>query len=78
MAKQSPDDIVLCKTFETEAEAYIACGALKAAGIRSVVDNSVFGSVLPIGFNSIGAFRLMVFRKDLPQARQLLSEGFPT
>lgn len=72
--KKQDDDIVLCRTFETNVNAHIAQGVLEEHGIRSIIDNQIFGSVLPISFNGIGAFRLMVYRKDLDEATRLVNQ----
>lgn len=73
--KKQDDDIVLCRAFESNVSAHIAQGVLSEHGIRSIIDNQIFGSVLPIGINGIGAFRLMVYRKDLDKASALIDDS---
>lgn len=63
---------VVAKVFSTDWEAHIAQGVLEEHGIRSAIDNEVFGSILPIGFNDIGGIRLIVMAEDLERARELL------
>lgn len=69
------DEIVLCRAFSSDASAHIAQSLLEEEGIRSIIDNQVFGSVYPIGFNSIGGFRLMVYRKDLERATEIVDKA---
>lgn len=69
------DEIVLCRVFSTDASAHIAQSLLEEEGIRSIIDNQVFGSVYPIGFNSIGGFRLMVYQKDLARATEIVDKS---
>lgn len=64
---------VVAKVFSTDWEAHIAQGVLAEHGIRSAIDNEVFGSILPIGFNDIGGIRLIVMADDLERAQELLA-----
>ncbi len=72
--KKQDDDIVLCRAFESNINAHIAQGVLEEHGIRSIIDNQIFGSILPISINGIGSFRLMVYRKDLDEATRLVDQ----
>lgn len=69
------DEIVLCRAFSSDASAHIAQSLLEEAGIRSIIDNQIFGSIYPIGFNSIGGFRLMVNSKDLEKATEIVDKS---
>ncbi len=69
------NEIVLCRTFSSDASAHIAQSLLEEAGIQSIIDNQIFGSVYPIGFNSLGGFRLMVNKKDLPKAMEIVNKS---
>lgn len=66
------DNLVLAATFARDWEAHLAKGILDENGIPSVIDNEIFASTLPLGFNSIGEIRLMVFSHDLSRARSIL------
>ncbi|MCI9608401.1 MAG: DUF2007 domain-containing protein [Muribaculaceae bacterium] len=68
------DDIplVTIARFSHDWEAHIAKGVLDEAGIPSVINNEIFGSVYPIGFNSIGGLTLLVRQSDADRARELL------
>lgn len=69
------DPLVFLEAYSTDAEAHIVAGMLESNGIPCIIDNQVFGpSVFPIGFNSIGALRLMVPASYEAQARALLRE----
>ena len=71
-AVRAGDSLVLAAAFPNDVSAHIARGALDAEGIEAVIDNEIFGSLLPIGFNGIGQVRLMVRRRDLGRAREVL------
>lgn len=71
---KSNDDLVLVRSFDLDWQAHIAKSLLEEHGIRSIIDNEVIGTLLPLGFNSLGGFRLMVFRSDLPKARELVAD----
>lgn len=74
MKKESPDDIVFCREFENDIQAQIQTEPLRSAGIPYILDNKIFSNIYPIGFNSLGAVRVMVFRRDLERAQQLLAD----
>lgn len=65
-------EVVLAKVFSNEQEAYLAKTFLADHGIESIIDNSLFAQLLPIGFNSIGGYRMMVRECDLERARELI------
>lgn len=67
-----PDNLVLLATFPGDVEAHIAAGMLEANGIATVLDNQLFSSLYPIGFNSIGQVRMMVRAADYSRANELL------
>lgn len=67
------DTLTCCATFATDWEAHIAAGVLEENGIPSTIDNEIFSSIYPIGFNSLGGIRLMVWQRDLDRARRLLA-----
>ena len=64
---------VLCREFPNDTEARIAQAALENAGIESILDNDIFSRIYPIGFNSLGAIRLMVKGRDLQRALDIIS-----
>lgn len=81
--KPSPDTVSdnsleLCATFDTDWQAHLAAGVLAEHNIPSSIDNEIFASIYPIGFNTLGGIRLMVFKSDLEQAKQLLADFSPS
>lgn len=72
--KTSPDDIVYCRSYQNDAEAQILTELLRLNHIPYIIDNKVFSNIYPIGFNSIGEVRVMVFRRDLEKALSLLKD----
>lgn len=71
--KMDKEQLVAVAQYETDWQAHIAMGVLAEHGINSVIDNEIMGTILPISFNSIGQFRLMVFKTDLEKAREILN-----
>lgn len=67
------NEIVLCREFMTEAEARIALAALENEGVEAIIDNEVFSRIYPIGSSSLGALRLMVRRRDLEKALDIVN-----
>lgn len=74
MAKEH-DELVIVATFDFDWQAHIAQGLLEEEGIRSVIDNEYFGSLYPIGFNSIGGINLRVMRRDADRARAIITSS---
>lgn len=69
----SDNEIVLCRAFSLDSEAHIAQAALEENGIESILDNEIFSRIYPIGFNSLGALRLMVHRRNLERALDIVN-----
>lgn len=75
MAQESTrknNEVVLAHTFSRNSDAQIARTILADHGIECILDNDIFSSVLPIGFNSIGGIRLMVRADDIQRAKDLI------
>lgn len=68
-------NLVIVATFDFGWQAHIAQGLLEAEGIASFIDNELFASLYPIGFNTIGGVNLRVFAKDADRARQIIAES---
>lgn len=66
------NEIVLCREFANDAEARLALASLEAEGIRAIIDNDVFSRIYPLGYSSVGALRLMVRRRDLDRATDII------
>ena len=71
----SPDDIILLQTFASDADAYIAKGVLETNGIPCIINNEIMSSVYPVTLTPWGGIKLLIFRRDLEVARQLLGTG---
>lgn len=69
------DQLVTVATFDFDWQAHIAQGLLTEEGIQSVIDNEIFGSLYPIGFNSIGGINLKVMNRDAERARQIITNS---
>ncbi len=65
--------IVLCRSFYDDIAANLAAVALRDHDIPCTIDNQVFSSVYPLGMSALGALRLMVFKKDLEKAREIIA-----
>lgn len=72
MDKPDANELVIAATFDFDWQAHMAQGILLEHGIHSTLDNEIFGSLYPIGFNSIGGINLRVFARDLPEARRII------
>lgn len=66
------NDLIIVATFDFDWQAHMAQGILEEHEIPSVLDNEIFGSLYPIGFNSIGGINLRVFRRDADRARDII------
>ncbi|ROT11524.1 DUF2007 domain-containing protein [Muribaculaceae bacterium Isolate-104 (HZI)] len=64
--------LVTLEVYDHDWQAHIAKGVLDEAGIPSIINNEIFGSVYPIGFNSIGGIALKVRGCDVAAAQKLL------
>lgn len=69
------NDLVIVATFDFDWQAHMAKGILQENGIPSVIDNEIFGSLYPIGFNSIGGINLRVFRRDADRATEIIKKS---
>lgn len=69
------NDLIIAATFDFDWQAHMAKGILDEHDIPSVLDNEIFSSLYPIGFNSIGGINLRVFRRDLERARKIIGES---
>lgn len=66
------DDLVIFDTYVNDADAYIAKGVLETNGIPCVINNEIFSSVYPVTLSPWGAIKLLVFRRDLERAHQIM------
>ncbi len=69
------NDLIIIATFSFDWQAHIAQGLLNEEGIPCVIDNEIFGSLYPLGFNSIGGVNLRVFRRDETKAKAIITKS---
>ena len=67
----NPDELILFNAYPTDADAYIAKGVLETNDIPCIVENEIMATMLS-GFGGMGGYRLMIFRRDLGAATELL------
>ena len=70
---EKDDDVVKFDGYPDTVSAYIVKGLLETNGIQSFVTTEFMSSLYPIG-QVIGEVNLMVMRKDLERARQIVDE----
>lgn len=68
-------DLVVVASYSFDWQAHIAKGLLEEEGIACVIDNEIFNSIYPLGFNTIGGVNVRVFRRDLPRAKAILTNS---
>ena len=73
MKKEKDSDLVLLNEYYTEAEALFDKGILKSNGIPCMISNELMSSIYPGTITSLGAIRLLVFKRDLDEAKKLLN-----
>ena len=66
------DDLVVVRTFSTEAEADIAASALEAAEIDAMIQADTAGGMRPHIAWASGGFKLLVREEDADEARRIL------
>ena len=69
------NDLIIVATFDFDWQAHMAQGILDEQEIPSTLDNEIFGSLYPIGFNSIGGINLRVFRRDADRAKEIIRQS---
>ncbi len=69
------DEFVVAGVVRTVAEAAVACGLLRTAGIRCGSRVTNFGAGASGGLSLGGPHEVLVRREDLEPARQLLRTG---
>ena len=68
-------DFVKVATFDFDWQAHIAKEVLEENDIPSFIGNEIFGSLYPIGFNSIGGITLWVRSSDADRAAEILANA---
>lgn len=71
----SGTDLVVAEVFDNEQTANIALGMLRANGIPCILNHELLYSVMRMNLPLSDGIRLMVFERDLQEARHLLEEA---
>lgn len=69
------DNLVLAARFSDAATAHIAMGVLDAEGIRSVLSNENFSSLIPLAAAPFSEVSLWVSQCDLERARHIIAQA---
>jgi len=67
------DDLVVVRTFATQAEADIASSALESAEIDAMIQADTAGGMRPHIAWASGGFKLLVREEDADEARKVLT-----
>ena len=67
------DDLVVVRTFATEAEADIAASALESAEIDAMIQADTAAGMRPHIAWASGGFKLLVREEDADEARKVLT-----
>lgn len=70
---KSDDELVECHEFSTDAEAHLAEAWLNQEGIDCYLFNEIFSSLYPVGVAPFGGIRLMVRRRDMERAADIIN-----
>lgn len=73
MNKSDNDDrLVVFNSYVNDADAYIAKGVLETNGVPCIINNEIFSSVYPVGLAPWGSIKLLIFRRDMEKAIQII------
>ena len=70
---KKPDDLVIFDVYPDAVSAHIAKGVLNTNGIECMITNELMSGILPLSNLPVGGANLMVFRKDLDRAREIMA-----
>jgi hypothetical protein len=66
------DRLVVFNSYVNDADAYIAKGVLETNGVPCIINNEIFSSVYPVGLAPWGSIKLLIFRRDMEKAIQIM------
>ncbi|MCH4155958.1 MAG: DUF2007 domain-containing protein [Muribaculaceae bacterium] len=72
---ENDEDLVLFREFGSDIEANMVKSVLETNGVPCMLTNENMATIMPIGPVSVGAIRLMVFRRDLQLARDVMASN---
>ncbi|MDD2960984.1 MAG: DUF2007 domain-containing protein [Muribaculaceae bacterium] len=73
MTIEKNEDLVVFKIYDDPINANIEKGVLETNGVKCMLSNEIMSNVLPITNTTIGEVRLLVFKKDLKLAEEILA-----
>ena len=71
----NPEELVTFGTYPDAVSAYIAKGVLNTNGIECVLTNERMSGIFPLPDLPVGQVNILVFRKDLELANQIMSSA---
>lgn len=69
------EDLVVLGEYENTIEASMVKGVLETNGIQAMLTNEIMSNVLSLAPINYGMVRVLVFRSDLEQAKQVLNSA---
>lgn len=69
------EDLVVLGEYENTIEASMIKGVLETNGIQAMLTNEIMSNVLSLAPINYGMVRVLVFRSDLEQAKQVLTSA---
>lgn len=69
------EDLVVLGEYENTIEASMIKGVLETNGIQAMLTNEIMSNVLSLAPINYGMVRVLVFRSDLEQAKQVLNSA---
>lgn len=75
--REREEEIVELTKVQGEFEARLIKGALDAEGIESMIRAGIVQNVLPFTVNGLGVMKILVHRKDLERAEEVLRSTIP-
>lgn len=69
------EDLVVLGEYENTIEASMVKGVLETNGIQAMLTNEIMSNVLSLAPINYGMVRVMVFRSDIEQAREILKSA---
>jgi hypothetical protein len=73
--REREEEIVELTEVQGEFEAQVIKGALDAAGVESMMRAGISQNVLPFTVDGLGAMKILVHRKDLERAEEILEKS---
>lgn len=67
--------LVVLGEYPSDIDANIVKGVLETNGVRCIITNEIISSLLPIASLSPDMVRVMVFERDLNEARRILASA---